>query len=254
MGQKHSACVSSCSLYMLMERKLLDSISKSSGLLMYGRYHDDILLVSSNLECAKIVIADARLFASACYTIEIDEISLLGVPMLDMYIYKGQRFNASGRLDFRPYIKPTARHLPLTQHSAHAPSIHSYWPIAEISRMWRLSLHRSDFEVFRATKCERFENFRLDKEVLTACRLWSPIIKSAIAAGFSNRCHKRVLRVIFPYHRLLNQGLSAVLSGINDTWNILLQGLCPQISVRAGFKNFGVPLMVQLQRSVDDES
>ena len=168
--------------------------------------------------------------------------------MLDIMIYKGARFAELKLLDYRPYIQPIARHVPLSHHNAHAPSVHAFWPIGEISRMWRLSFHQSDFEFYRDLKCERFETFRLDPVVLSACRNWNPRSSSTIASSLSSCDNRKVLRIILPYHSMMQRKLSSVISGIEETWNLLLQGVCSPLCVRASYRNFGVPLMVLLQK------
>ena len=126
MGHKHSASVSSCSLWMLCERQFVSTReSHDMGLLMYGRYHDDVIFAAKNSSCVTSLVEHFRVSASECYTITVDEISTSGVNMLDLHLYKGHRFGHSGHLDYKPYIKATARHIPLSQHSSHSPSIHN---------------------------------------------------------------------------------------------------------------------------------
>ena len=126
MGAKHSPAVSSLNFYWWVEKPLFeDRVSNNiaQGIDIWGRYHDDILCVTKNVQVFPGIRDCICSLASKCYKVSLDECSLVGVSMLDLFVWKGPRFDASGALDFRPYIKPTARHIPLINSSRHLPSI-----------------------------------------------------------------------------------------------------------------------------------
>ena len=167
---------------------------------------------------------------------------------------------ATGCLDWRPFVKPTARHIPLTSSSSHAPAVHLSWPLAEIHRMFRLSLHHDDFEHFRKCKLDRYRQFHLDDKVVSACASWMPRIPSTIACQSAPVCNSNtndtyILRVVLPFHPALTGGLRGALCNISETWNILLSGLLSR-SVRVGvaFRNHGMPLQIELQEAVYDRN
>ncbi len=77
--------------------------------------------------------------------------------MLDTFVFKGEGFELGGGfLSYRPYIKPTARHVPLSHHSLHSWSVHRSWPVSEIRRMHSLSMTSCQLEVFKVLKISRF--------------------------------------------------------------------------------------------------
>ena len=248
MGLKHSPSVSSINFYHLVERRLLEE-SRDVELLAYTRYHDDILMVITSAKHAKRVFEKVQGSASKCYRVLIDEVSMVGVAMLDLFVYKGERFREYAGLDWRPYIKATSRHIPLSQHSAHLRSVHSSWPPAEISRMHMLSLHREDFEHFKQIKIRRFEQFGLDPKVLDRCRSWLPIPKSKIAQEMClvKQGKHRLVRCILPFHEHLCSGIVAVQSAVQHNWDLLLGNCLSEVRLQFGWANHARPLSLVLR-------
>ena len=192
--------------------------------------------------------------ASKCYRVTLDECSLVGASMLDLFVWKGLRFDASGALDFRPYIKPTARHIPLINSSRHLPSIHTGWPKAEIMRMHRLSLHAEDFEWFKRIKLDRFTEFGISELVLKSCADWIPLAGSQISKQcFVPRVVTRGVRCVLPYHGGLYRGLPALAHEIGESWNLMLRNCNFESALNLGFKNSGLPLGIVLRRNVSDK-
>ena len=153
-------------------------------------------------------------------------------------------------MDWRPYIEPTTRHIPLRHHNSHAPSVHRSWPIAEIVRMRSLSLHDSDFEYFKSLEIQRFRQFNLSPQVVEMCAAWVPPIHSTIASKFSiARSRPRVFRVVLPYHVHIGVDIQSVCREVETAWNQLLSNIMPcEFSVRCSFRNSGVPLHIALRR------
>ena len=56
------------------------------------------------------------------------------VSMLDLYIWKGRRFNFSGLLDHRVNKKDTSIWTPLSYTSDHPPQVHRTWPASMLRR------------------------------------------------------------------------------------------------------------------------
>jgi len=249
MGQKHSGAVSSVCLYNIMEKHLVSHSSRSDGLLIYLRYHDDILAVAASVASAKRFFEEAKSLAKKCYTIKCEDASTIGVQMLDLFIYKGDRFAKMNRLDYKPFVKPTARHIPLSSSSKHAPRVHKSWPVAEVARMHRLAMHKHDFIDFKLAKIARFELFSLDPAVIRSCHDWVPKIPSAIAS----QCVKswsvpRAVRIIFPFDETTYDGFSCIVRSVNRVWKMLLPNILGNVELRIGARNSGTPLATALRR------
>ena len=136
MGHKHSASVSSSNLYYLAERHLCSpDVLSSRGIAVFVRYHDDIFFIARSARQGRDFYLEYKRLASLCYTVELDDVSMYGVQMLDIFIYKGERFQSNWRIDWRPFIKKTSRSVPSISCSMHSNQIHRSWPVAEICRM-----------------------------------------------------------------------------------------------------------------------
>ncbi len=125
MGCAHSSALSNLAFYALVEAK---TDMSSLGVLPFLRYRDDIFAVTRDEAAAQnlhsILVRQARV----CWKVEMEDSSTYCIPTLDLVMYKGPCFKQSGHLDFRPNIKPTARHLLLSQHSFHNQAVHRSWP------------------------------------------------------------------------------------------------------------------------------
>ena len=99
--------------------------------------------------------------------------------MLDLFVFKDPL--CPGRLGWKPYVKPSARHIPLSCDSCHAEHVHKSWPVSEIRRMYNRSKRVEDFEVARGRMLQRFEYFYMRHDILEACRSWQPSPRSFVA-------------------------------------------------------------------------
>ena len=169
--------------------------------------------------------------------------------MLDLFVYKGSRYRYIGGLDWRPHIKPTARHIPLSQHSAHFRAIHSTWPLAEINRLHRLSIHRDGFEHFKQITIHRFEQFGLDPIVIERCRTWQPIPKSKIAQEMISVSsgRYRVVRCILPFHELFCTRIKQLQTVLQCNWDLLLRNILRGCQLQFGWANHARPLSLALR-------
>ena len=220
----------------------------NSGIQLYCRYHDDILWISKSKETGHQFFKRLADCAAKCYTIKLDETSARGVYMLDLFIFKA-REGGRCRLQYMPYVKPTANHIPLGQSSEHSVAIHRSWPPAEIQRMHGLSFHRYHFEEFRDLKCDRFRQFAFEKNVLLSCENWKPKIPSSICKAELG-CIESVdiLRVVVPYNRYIAHGIKSVCGQIQENVNLLLRGIAPRLKVEVSFKNACEPLHISLRK------
>lgn len=152
--------------------------------------------------------------------VELRSVGLLCVPvcvasisMLDVRFYKGPRFQTTGCLDYSPYIKESARHVPLSGLSCHPPSVHDSWPRAEIARMHRLAYHKSSFEFFIAWKIKRFRSFFMHERRIRSCLDWKPTRRTSGKTGAG--C---MVRAFLPWHPAL-VGISSKLKKLAEAWN-----------------------------------
>lgn len=138
MGMPHSPNVCNLTFYYTVEFPLVgtEPLRRRHGILLYKRYHDDIIFVADSPKSARDFTSVLIRAALPHYILEVDEASLESVPMLDIQVFKTQ----NGRLLYRPFVKETARHIPLHSSSDHPTSVHHSWPVAEVARMWRRSV------------------------------------------------------------------------------------------------------------------
>ena len=117
------------------------------------------------------------------------------------------------------------------------------WPVAEIVRMRRLSLHDSDFEVYKKLKVNRFVEFGLSPSVIETCNEWSPKIKSTIASSFCSVSSCSV-RLVLPYSRFLSRGVHSLANVVQAKWDVLLANVCSSPSILVSWRNASPPLFV----------
>ena len=132
--------------------------------------------------------------------------------MLDLTFYKGPRCRTSAILDHRAFVKPTARHIPLSSLSAHPPAVHRGWPVAEMSRLHRLCSSPFNSVLSRERCINRFRRFFLDPAVISRCSEWSPTI---LRAPKPNRV--MTFRLVVRWHPCL-AGLESRLNDVCRLW------------------------------------
>jgi hypothetical protein len=113
MGGVQSGAVSDLAFLVQVESRL-----PKAGMLLYSRFRDDVFVVLENQAVAESFQTAFRQLASPTWQVSVDEVSSYSVAMLDLLVYKGPRFKATGRLDYAPYTKPSSRHQPLATTSA----------------------------------------------------------------------------------------------------------------------------------------
>lgn len=248
MGMRHSATVSAITYLVLVELPLLRQ-KNEFGILAYGRYHDDIIVVGSHANRGRSVVTKIQQLARPCYRDAVDEVSRCCVSMLDIMIYKPTNVNVMRKLEWRPFIKPSAKHVPLSNSSMHPEFVHRTWPVTEVIRMFHLSIHRYDFLHFpdllhfrdflhlRDLKIARFQQYHLAQRVIDLCKSWAPLpdIEIAVLNNATARDPGRqIVRLVLPYHSRFGKLAKTCLAEINLKVNSLLQNLWPQ--GRLGFQ------------------
>ena len=148
-----------------------------------------------------------------------------------------------------PFIKPTAKHIPLGPHSQHAGFVHRSWPVGEIQRMRKLSMHDHTFEEYRDLKIARFVQFSLSHEVVESCRNWKPTTPSSICkSSLIKSANFNILRVVVPFNAYICRGMHAVKVKIQESLDILLRGVMSRVQFEICYCNSGQPLHIALRK------
>ncbi len=163
--------------------------------MLFLRFRDDIFFVTERAAQAKPLLSELSRRAQSCWKLKVDVCSLVGVPMLDVFLFKGEDFVSTSLLSHRPYIKPTARHIPLSHTSVHNWSVHRSWPVSEIARMHELSMSKLHFEHFRNLKVARFREFYMLDSIVQQCLAWTkPKVR------VTRTPPAVLLRIVIPFH------------------------------------------------------
>jgi len=218
------------------------------GLEAYGRYRDDIFLVVSESRYCKIVSDAIGMLASPMYQIELDSSSSEFVSMLDLEVFK-IRTGRRDRLAWRPYVKPTARHIALGPDSAHSKLCHMAWPRSEIRRMYDRATFRSDFEKARNDKISRFQWFFLSREALSAALTWAPKI---IPCSGVREAPVRIkpVRLFLPFTSRW-KGLAGKLKSLDEEWGYIFRRLGFVFRTQIAFCRGDMPLSAGVRFPVD---
>ena len=177
------------------------------------------------MDCDRIKVFEFVRYMNACsdsWKISIDEISTRGVSMLDVFIYKGTQFSCNGKLDYKPFFKPSLRAVPLHHSSSHSPTIHWSWPASEIRRIHDLGSSWESFLAARAVLISRWKRFSLSEHVIQACLAWRPKHRSDV---FLRREHP-IVRIALPFHPALHRaGIRRIIARVCRDWNPYMNSL-----------------------------
>ena len=147
-------------------------------------------------------------------------------------------------MGYRPFVKPTSRHLPLGSDSEHPFFIHRAWPLAEIRRMKCRSLAYRDFLIFRALKISRFEEVFLDSGVTAGCKSWSPDqLRPAREDDTA-----RIIYLPVPWNPDSAYLINLFVSRWNRTWAVRLRSIGVDIKLRVSWQLGGTPLRSRVMR------
>lgn len=223
MGQRHSGALSDMAVAQLAEIGIVDDsqVRNALGIQAYVRYRDDILIVLEKPKAWKQVESLLASRISTCWKIEVEMASMVGVPFLDVYVSK-----RCDRLIWRPYTKPTARHLALSSTSFHPPAVHKCWPINEMQRLWNNSCDHSAFVVARREKIARWRSLFMHPVIVRKCEAWSARCRTAThkeARPGASRC----VRLITRYHPAVRRVIRSALTDSWNAWERVLRGVLP---------------------------
>jgi len=243
MGAPHSGSVSDLAFMVLAESNIQNCGVPDQGIDLYARFRDDILIIAKNPPCARRFVRGLEQAASSQYCIEVETVSMQGLPMLDTWIYRPETYD--GSLAWKPYIKPTARHVPLGSDSNHHMGIHRSWPITELQRMHKLSCDPRTSRGYRQEKLARFKHHFMPPSIIQLCESWDPHAGTLQPSG----CRQdmvRTIRVIVPFHPVLASGLQQELTTVHRHFDSTLrrahfgEGFTPRVAFAAGGRQLNV--------------
>ena len=140
MGQSYSGELCDATLFCLAERGFTDNERAMQKLRVeaYWRFKDDILVISSGTPLQRNRFLEVFRIKCSIWKLSLDCVSAFSVPYLDLRIFKGARFAATGLLDTCVYHKPSALKRPLGISSGHPASVHASWPQGMVNRAYEL--------------------------------------------------------------------------------------------------------------------
>ena len=249
MGARHSGALSNLAFCGAVELPLFRELGlRGVKLVTYARFFDDILVVAEKSDAIFVQSAITKR-SLPHFIIELEAVSQVSVPMLDMTIRKVRKSPTDDfcTLTWRPYVKATALHLPLHHDSLHCPSIHVAWPLAEVQRLYRRSSLMCDFERARDQKLARWSRFFLHPHMLEQCRRWSPAC-GPLQAKAEQPCTVKVVRLILPFNPAL-RSLRARVAELCKAWNARMARTSNfSINVVLSWRSAGTPLSIALRR------
>ena len=204
-----------------MERHLLTpSRSAEQGVRCTLRFRDDLLVLLEDI-CFSVPFRSALCALAGVYcVVGLNTCSLVGVPFLDLFVFKSNP-DGSSLIRWRPFAKPSARRIPLSNDSYHAESVHRSWPVAEMMRMSRRSCDEKTARHWQLLKLNRFQEFLLRPSVLDLCRRWRARLSSQVALSFvaaaAPKESVKVTRIVVPFRRELVR-LPAKLKALWALW------------------------------------
>ena len=222
--------------------------SFSEVVISYNRYHDDILMIMKTpFDTRKIIGALRSKAYHRGYEIEIESSSMVGAPFLDIYVFKAAR-GQNGNMSWRPFVKDSAVHVPLSMSSAHPSHTHAAWPQNEIVRMNKRSRDVSDFIEFRRMKTEKFKNFYMPHELTNVLENINPDAhKWPVEKIAPDDMKKRPLRFITRYDVALN--IHGVIHRCVNKWRQLAKNdLDIDLNATVSWRSSGPPLIAYLAR------
>jgi hypothetical protein len=229
MGAIHSGEVSDMLFYRLVEEVFLLIPSVRSQFLIRGyfRYRDDILLIVGR-DCDTFkLFKEARRRLSGNYELEVERISPVGVPMLDVFL-----FVQDGCVQYRPFFKPTLNKFPLLQHSAHAPSVHLSWPAAELRRIARNSSTNAIFLDAKRTFLSYLLDGGIHEDLISQLRSTNQYLLCKSSLMSADAQLASITRIVVPYHPALRgAGLLSAIKCVHAKWCDVLAANAPNLKM-----------------------
>ena len=120
-----------------------------------------------------------------------------------------------------PVVKCTEQKTPLSHFSAHAPHVHTAWPIAEANRLY---LRSSTWQIFcqaRQVLVSKLHSVFMHHAVISSVRAWEPrlCLGSNTCFPVSKRQNKnKHVWIVSPYHPAV-RGLQATIETVQQRWS-----------------------------------
>ena len=227
--------------HLAEEGHVTDSNLENCNIYFYGRYRDDILIVFTS-EAPSVVESPAggfyqRLVTRSRGTYDLTiEIHSATVQFLDLVIYKGCDFNATGKLSYRPHVRKSTQRMYLSSDSCHSPSVLSTWPLGEADRLWRRSSTMRAYREARDTFVNRLLASRTGQ--IDEVKVLKPY-SQCMLSGRHRPDAKRALWLILPYHPAIPyRKLRKAASLVVERWfNPLRQIFGSEVVVKIGCRN-----------------
>ena len=129
MGLPCSGDIADAALLVRMDRWII-AAKRAFDVHLFVRYKDDVFVVQSGTHPKRNLFWRTAREKAGYFKIDDLELSYTRMQYLDVFFWKGPRWESSGILDFRPFRKESSRWLPLTEDSWHHPTVHLAWPRA----------------------------------------------------------------------------------------------------------------------------
>ena len=222
IGMKHAGALADAVFAKAVEEPVL-SRAAELGVVLFLRFRDDVFVAIDNPRSAKRFIETFTSAAAVFCEVKLESFSLVSTHFLDMVVFKSD----GGTLQHCPFVKESARHIPLASDSYHPWSVHRSWPVSEVRRMFRRSSDARTGLAWSQSKVNNFKHYLLEESVLAACRLEQARTSSTVAERFLQTVRPdtvpcgRLVRLILPYRAEL-RSLSRSVSELLGDWNRLL--------------------------------
>lgn len=183
--------------------QLLPVQAKLRDIALYVRFRDDILVIHNTYTTARH-LTDWLISQSApMFSVECESWSLVAVAMLDLLAYKQKH-----RIVRRPFVKPTARHVPLHPSSTHPRGVHGGWQGSEIRSMYEQSMAMQHYEHFRKLTLDSFRFFFTPEPCFKRSLKRPPPFRATAPTA---KAEQTVIRMVTKYRPYLATGLQLTL-------------------------------------------
>ena len=106
-----------------------------SATVFHAQYRDYVILGLDDEQLVRHNFVHAYLNKPSCFIRKLESITTEFATMLDITMYKGPRWRATGYLDYILHAKGTSVWNPLSASSGHPRSVHVSWPQGQFARI-----------------------------------------------------------------------------------------------------------------------
>ena len=139
-------------------------------------------------------------------------ISSTSVNYLNLNLSKGERWQATGKLDVKPFVKPTKQGIILHSSSMHHPTVHASWPLGQYLDFVRLSDSKRKAKPFQLDFISRLKAY--DSTHPSLVNLYLALGGQQVAKQSS--LGEKSSWLIIPYHPAwLNSRIFSIIASFN---------------------------------------